>query len=165
MIALQDFDNAIVTLQTILTHMRRRFGYSNYRISIILNNIGLCHYEFGGLLAALKSFEESVETLQDSMESKLGKDIDKSRLSIFLGRSLQNLSFIRFKRKEYAEAIVALQEGLVLYRDVFGNNHKVVKSTIESLAYIMATANCLDNKDKLDHMTAMYIEMLGSESK
>ena len=170
MMALQDFDNAILALQSILTHVRKRFGYSHYRVAIILNNIGICHYEYGGLLAALKAFEESVEILRDSINCKNANEEvegseDKTKLSILLGRSLENLSFIQFNRKEYAESIVALEECLKVNYDVFGNDHKIVKSTIESLANVMATSNCLDNKDKLKHMAAMYIDMLGSEHK
>lgn len=172
LMALQDFDKAISIFQTLLTHLRRRFGYSHYRAAIILNNIGICHCEFGGLLAALKSFEEAVEILQEAMNNALkeeeGGDVDGDDkrgkcfdLKILYGRSLQNLGFIRFKRKEYAEAVVALEKCLKINRDAFGSDHKLVKATIESLAFIMATANCLDNKDKLDHMKAMYIEMLG----
>lgn len=163
MIALQDVDKAIEILQAVLSHLRKRFGYSNYRISVILNNIGICHYELGGLLSALKSFEESVEILREAIARKSEQDEDNTKLRIFLGRSLQNLAFIRFKRRDYVEAIVALEESLKVHRDVFGVKHKLVKATIEDLAFIMATANCLDNKDKLNHMTAMYIEMLESD--
>ena len=53
--ALEDSDKAVSVFQTLLTHLRRRFEYSHYRVAIILNNIGICHCEFGGLLAALKS--------------------------------------------------------------------------------------------------------------
>ena len=162
MIALQEFDNALTTFQKLLTHLRKRFGYTNYRVAIILNNIGICHYELGGFLTALKSFEETVEILREASINcqKDGHDDEKKFLLILLGRSLNNLSFIRFKRKEYAEAVVVLEEGLKIQRDVFGNNHKQVKSNIENLAFTMATANCLDNKDKLIHTTEMYIEML-----
>ena len=166
MIALQDFDKALSIFQNILTHMRRRFGYFHYRVAIILNNIGICHYEFGGSLAALKSFEESVEILRDAIKSKSNEEDEGSiDLNVLLGRSLTNLSFIRFKRNEYAEAIVALEEVLKVHRDTFGGRHKLVKTTIESLAFMMATANCLNNKDKLNHTTEMYIDMLVSDSK
>jgi tetratricopeptide (TPR) repeat protein len=161
MIALQDFDKALSTFQALLTHLRKRFGYTHFGVAIILNNIGICHYEFGGLLAALKSFEEAVEILRDAIKNCQEDSDEMNHLLILLGRSLNNLSFIRFKRKEYAEAVVALEEGLKVQRDTFGKNHKLVKSTIENLGFMMATANCFDNKDKLDHMAKMYVEMLG----
>ncbi len=62
--ALDDYDKGLSILQQILNEVRKRYGYSDHRVSIILNNIGICHYEFGGLLASLKSFEESVEILR-----------------------------------------------------------------------------------------------------
>ena len=159
--ALQNFDKALSIFQVLLTILRKRFGYTHYRVAIILNNIGICHYELGGILASLKSFEESVEILRDVYKNIQGEDCEeKDCLSILFGRSLNNLSFIRFKRKEYSEAVVALEEGLGVERMVYGNDHKMVKSTVENLGFVMASANCLDNKDKLNHMTRMYVEML-----
>ncbi len=158
-IAMQDFDKALSTFQRLLTYLRKRFGYNHYSVAIMLNNIGICHYEFGGALTALKSFEESVEILQDSTKA-LKNDDENKYLLILLSRALGNLSFIRFKRKEYGEAVVALEEGLKIQRLAFGEHHSVVKKTIETLAFMMAVANCLDNKEKLNHLTKMYVEML-----
>jgi len=159
MIALQDYDKALSTLQRLLANLRKRFGYNHYSVAIILNCIGICHYEFGGTLTALKSFEESVEILQGSTKEP-ENDHEKKFLLILLSRALSNLSFIQFKRKEYAEAIVALEEGLKVQKIALGEHHTFVKSTIESLAFMMAVANCLDNKDKLNQVTKMYCEML-----
>jgi len=159
MIALQDFDKALSIFQNLLGSMRKRFGYTHERVAVILNNIGICHYEFGGFLTALKSFEESVEILRDASEDCRDNE-EKKKLLIFLGRALSNLSFQRFKRREFAESVVALEEALKVQQIVYGKRHKFVKKTIENLGYVMASVNCLDNKDKLKQMTKMYIEML-----
>ena len=163
--ALDDYDKGLSILQQILNEVRKRYGYSDHRVSIILNNIGICHYEFGGLLASLKSFEESVEVLQEAIQKSSKGDANSAYLSIHLGRSVHNLAFIRFKRKEYDEAILALQISLASYRNILGDKHKTVKRAIEDLAFVMATANCLDSNDTLDRMTEMYIEMLGSKTR
>lgn len=162
LVAIQDFEKALSIFQNQLTHMRKRFGYTHSKVALILNNIGICHFELGGLLTSLKTFEESVEILRDVITNLNGSNEDeKSELLLLLCRSLNNLSYVQFKRKQYAEATVVLEECLKTVREAFGNNHKIVKSTVKSVGFVMATANCLDNKDKLDHMTQMYVEMLG----
>jgi len=161
MIAIKDFDGAQAKLQKVLHLTRKKYGYNHEKIAVILNNIGLCHYELGGLLTASKAFEEAVEILRDSTKKPI-EATDLIQISIMSGRCLNNLAFIRCKRKEYAEAIVALEEALQMQRRIFGNEHKVVNDTVESLALCMAIANCKNNKDKLEHVTNMYIEMLGS---
>ena len=163
LVALQDFEKALSIFQSQLTQMRKRFGYTHSKVALILNNIGICHFELGGLLTSLKTFEESVEILRDVITDLNGSsdEDEKSQLLLLLCRSLNNLSYVQFKRKQYAEATVVLEECLKTVREAFGNNHKIVNSTVKCLGFVMATANCLDNKDKLDHMTQMYIEMLG----
>ncbi len=162
LVAMQDFEKALSIFQSQLTQMRKRFGYANYRVALILNNIGVCHFELGGLLTALKTFEESVEILRDAI-AHLEKEDGNERYNLLLlfSRSLNNLSYVHFKRKQYAEASVVLEECLKTMREAFGNSDKMVTSTVKCLGFAMATANCLDNKDKLDHMTKMYVEMLG----
>ena len=164
LVATQNFEKALSIFQSQLTQMRKRFGYSDYRVALILNNIGVCHFELGGLLSSLKTFEESVEILREGAIGNKTNDYgtdETSDLRLLLSRALHNLSFVHFKRKQYAEASVVLEECLKTTREAFGNKHKIVRSTVRCLGFVMATANCLDNKDKLDHMTKMYVEMLG----
>lgn len=165
MLALKDYDGAQIKLEKVLRLTRKKHGYNDERVAVVLNNIALCHYELGGLLTSLKTFEETVEILRDATKRPIEATI-LIQITIMLGRSLNNLAYIRCKRKEYAEAIVALEEALKFQRRIFGDSHVVAKNTVESLAVCMAKANCdnEENKDKvkLDHMTEMYMEMLVS---
>jgi len=165
MLALKDYDGAHTKLEKVLRLTRKKYGYDDERVAIVLNNIGLCHYELGGLLTSLKTFEEAVEILREVTKQPIEATV-LIQITIMLGRSLNNLAYIRFKRKEYADAIVALEEALTFQRRIFGKSHVVVKNTVESLALCMAKANCEneENKDKLklDQMTEMYVEMLVS---
>ena len=161
MVAMQDFEKALSIFQSQLTQLRKRFGYSNFRVALILNNIGICHYELGGMLTALKTFEEAVEIIRDAITQVEKQDTDERYdLLVVLSRSLNNLSFVLFKRKQYAEASMVFEECLKIVSEAFGNNHNMVRSTVKCLSFVMATANCLDNKDKLERMTNMYEEML-----
>jgi len=169
MIALSEFDSALAKLQKVLHLTRKKYGYSDTRAAVILNNIGMCHYELGGVLAASKAMEEAIEMLREtSTINQLHYNIhamDATQLiqvSILTGRCLNNLAFLHFKRKDYGDAIVALEEALKIQRRIFGNDHPVVRDTVESLATSMAIVNCRKNKDKLDHLRRMYISMFDS---
>lgn len=159
MIAIKDFDGAHTKLEKVLRLTRKKYGYSHEKVAIVLNNIGLCHYELGGVRTASKTFEEAVEILRDVTNTPI-EATHLIQVSVMLGRSLNSLAFIRCKREEYAGAIVAQEEALKLQRRMFGNGHAVVKDTINSLAMCMSIANCQNNKEKLEHMTNLYTGML-----
>jgi len=162
LIALKNFDVAQAHLEKVLRLTRKKYGYNDEKVAVVLNNIGLCHFEMGGLLTASKTFEECVEILREaSNNEKLEANI-KVQISIMQARSLNNLAFIRFQRREYADAIVALEEALKLQRRIFGDDSQVVKETLRNLGTCMATANCDNNKDKLEHIAEMYADMLAS---
>jgi len=157
LIAMADFDGSLSKLQKVLHLTRKKYGYNNERVAVILNNIGICHYEYGGLLAASKTFEEAVEILNGTTalktESQQGNASSAIRSSILIGRCLNNLAFIHFKRTEYSEAIVSLESALKVQRRVFGNEHVVVRQTVECLATCMAIANCGDKKERRNDVT------------
>ncbi len=159
MIAKKDFDGANTKLEKVLRLTRKKYGYSHEKVAIALNNIGFCHYELGGILTASKAFEEAVEILREATNMPIEATL-LIQASVMLGRSLNNLAFIRCKREEYAGAIVVQEEALKLQRRVFGNENPVVQDTMKSLAMCMSIANCHDNKEKMEHMAKLYASML-----
>lgn len=164
MMALKNFDAAQSHLEKVLRLTRKKYGYYDEKVAVILNNIGLCHFEMGGHLTALKTFEECVEILREVArddQKHLEANV-KVQIWIMLSRSLNNLGFIRVHRREYADAIVAMEEALNLQRRIFGEDSQVVKETLKSLGSCMATANCDNNKDKMEHMAEMYADMLAA---
>ena len=160
MFAMKDFDGAQRRLEKVLRLTRKKYGYSHEKVAIVLNNIGLCHYEQGGLLTASKLFEETVEILREGLNSQPIHTTTSFVKSVMLGRSLNNLAFIRQKRKHYSDAIVALEEVLKIYRRIFDKDNKILKDSVQSLGACMAIANCQDNKGKLAHITTLYTKML-----
>ena len=159
MIAMRDFDGAYTKLDKILRLVRKRHGYGHENVAIILNNIGICHYELGGIRTASKAFEEVVEILRDMTNTKIEATL-LIRISIMLGRSLNNLAYIRYKRNEFDGAIVAQEEALRLQCRILGNDHREVKVATKNLAICMAVANCKNNKEKMGNMTNLYMGML-----
>ena len=114
-------------------------GYSNHQVAKILNNIGCVHYEYGGLLAALKAFEEALEIQEELI---LSASSNESRLN--LAGTMCNIGFILVKRKEYGEAIVVMNKALKIIKEVLGNkadNDERVQTALGNLAYAMAFAN------------------------
>lgn len=161
MIAMENVHGAHKELEKVLRLTRKKFGYSHKKVAAVLNNIGLCHFQLGGLRAASKAFEEAVEILRDvtNMRPQSSHIIENT---LMLGICLNNLAYIQCKRDEYAAAVVVLEEKLVLERQRFGNDHDIVKETVRSLANCMSIANCRDNKDKLEKMSKLYVDMLSS---
>jgi tetratricopeptide (TPR) repeat protein len=160
-LALNEIEQALICFQQVVRIYRKTLGYSHPKVAIILNNIGVCHYhEVGGLIASLKSFEEALETQRESMlQCKNSKK--KNELYAAMACTLENIAFIHYKKKEYTESIMALEEALSLRQKVFGGDDRLCE-TNENLAYVMAVANSKGNICDLEHMTNMYIEMLGN---
>lgn len=159
LIALQEFDNALSKLQSVLHTTRRRFGYHHERVSILLNNIACCHYWLGGHLTAVKTIEEAIEILRETKHKDVEAD-EVVKVSILIGRCLNNLAFLRSRRHENSEAIVALEEVLVLSKKVYGTEDSIVQDVLNQLSYVMASANNQDSKKTLESITRMYSEML-----
>ena len=160
MLALKDYDGSLAIFQKVLRQKRKKYGYTynDPTFAMIVNNIGVCHFEFGGTLAAVKAFEESVEIQRTALQRERSL-VDKQDIIISQCKSLNNLAFARYERGENSEAIIALEERVTLLRDLYDDDHSEVRSSVKSLAHVMATANCQDNKDKIQQMTDMYIDM------
>ena len=160
MLSLNDYDGALAIFQKLLRQKRKKYGYNDESLAMIINNIGVCHFEFGGTLAAVKAFEESVEMHRQSLQKKHINIEDQRNLTLAQCRSLNNLAFARFERGESSDAIIALEERVRLLKQLYDENHLEVRSGIKSLAHVMATVNCQDDKDKVQQIRDMYIDML-----
>ena len=73
---------------------------------------------------------------------------------------MKNLGFVRSRRSDSSEAIVALEEVLVLTRRVYGKSHPLVNDCLDQLSYVMAIANSQNNKISVDSVSKQYSEML-----
>jgi len=158
--ALHQFDASLSNFCSALSLLRRILGYSNHQVAKILNNIGCVHYEYGGLLAALKAFEEALEIQEELI---LSASSNESRLN--LAGTMCNIGFILVKRKEYGEAIVVMNKALKIIKEVLGNkadNDERVQTALGNLAYAMAFANsqCEEEDEGISEMIEMYTEML-----
>jgi tetratricopeptide (TPR) repeat protein len=117
-----DLDTAYVTLTQVLHTRRKVIGCNQPEVAKILNLIGYLLYEFGSLLAALKSMEEALEILRP--EEKDAAD------------TLANMGFLYFKLEDYKEATACYQEALCIQNRVFGDLHPKTVVTRENLEYV-----------------------------
>lgn len=136
-IARQDLDCANVIFLQLLHTQRRDLGYNHLQISLFLNNIGCMHYEFGGLFAALKSFEEALEIQRTHSDNTQ----DESTL-LALTYTLCNIGFVYVRRKDFASAIYTFEEALDIQRKILDPDHPSLESIMHNLDYIKECTEC-----------------------
>lgn len=97
------------------------------QIAKIINLIGYVQYEFGSLLAALKSMEEALEIQRHSP----GCDED-------MADTLASMGFLYAKSKDYPEAATVLREAVALQRRVLSDSHPRTLVTRQNLKLVHA---------------------------
>ena len=122
-----ELDKAYVTFTQVLHTRRKLIGYHQPEVAKILNLIGYVQYEFGSLLAALKSMEEALEIQRESV----GCDEDAAD-------TLANMGFLYAKSEDYPEAVTVLREALELQRRVLSESHPRTIVTRENLNYVLS---------------------------
>lgn len=120
-----DFDTAYTTFLQVLNTRRKVLGYSHVEVANILTLVAHVQYEFGSLLAALKSMEEALE-------------IDEANADI-----LANAGFLYYKAKNTNEAITMFQRALTVFRKKLGESHPKTLVVTENLRRANAPWNSL----------------------
>ncbi|KAL9182608.1 hypothetical protein ACHAXT_013260 [Thalassiosira profunda] len=110
----------------------------------LLNNIGCAHFEQDQLGRARVAFEEALWMQRELMkkskrkgagvESVNPKDAFHAPLSIAL--TLTNLGSIHLRLEDYETSLVHFEEAALIQESVLGDDHKVVASTQESIAFV-----------------------------
>jgi tetratricopeptide (TPR) repeat protein len=118
-----DLDTAYVTFTQVLHTRKKVIGCNHIQVAKILNLIGYLQYEFGSLLAALKSMEEALEILRDQEETTAAD-------------TLANMGFLYFKLQDYKEAIAVYQEAYYTQKRVLGDLNPKTIVTRENLEYV-----------------------------
>jgi tetratricopeptide (TPR) repeat protein len=118
-----DLDTAYVTFMQVLHAQKKVFGWNHVQVAKILNLIGYLQYEFGSLLAALKSMEEALEILRDQDETTAAD-------------TLANMGFLYFKLGDYNEAIAVYQEAYYMQKRLLGDFDPKTIVTCENLEYV-----------------------------
>lgn len=97
------------------------------KVAKILNLLGYVQYEFGSLLAALKSMEEALEIQRDCS----GCDED-------VAVTLSNMGFLYAKSGKYAEATSVLRKALGIQRRVLSESHPRTIVTRNNLSHVLS---------------------------
>ncbi len=95
-------------------------GYDHPYVAVLLNNIGVLHFESGDLVGCLKALNESVELQRMLLRvSHLNVDHSLHQLATTMG----NLAMAYERRGQCDESVSLLQESLSLYESM--NNAKI----------------------------------------
>jgi tetratricopeptide (TPR) repeat protein len=95
-------------------------GYDHPHVAVLLNNIGVLHFESGDLVGCLKALNESVELQRMLLRlSHLNVDHSLHQLATTMG----NLAMAYERRGQCDESVSLLQESLSLYESM--NNAKI----------------------------------------
>jgi tetratricopeptide (TPR) repeat protein len=95
-------------------------GYDHPHVAVLLNNIGVLHFESGDLVGCLKALNESVSLQRMLLRvSHLNVDHSLHQLATTMG----NLAMAYERRGECDESVSLLQESLSLYESM--NNPKI----------------------------------------
>lgn len=118
----------------------RRKCYGNYhsKVGKVLNNIGCALYELDELEVARVAFEEALDIQRrilknDSNETET-KSNDAALLSIASTQS--NIASIKLYYGEFDEALLDLEEALLMQESVLGDDNALVQRTRESLEWL-----------------------------
>jgi len=99
-------------------------------------------------------------TALEVQKAELEKDHDNSIIVRGVAGTLGNIGFIHAKRKDYAEAIVVLEEALGLYRQVLDPEDSTLRVTLGNLAYVLTYANSSIVSHEAEKMINVYKDML-----
>ena len=128
---------AIGAFREALKIRRKCLGNDHHKVAKILNNIGCSLFELDELEVAKVAFEEALEIqrnlLRNMKESEEGLS-ESSLLSIASTQS--NIASIKLYCGQYDEACVGLEEALLIQQCVLGDDHPLVRRTLESLKWL-----------------------------
>ncbi len=153
---LEEYDEAIKNFKRALVIRRQNLlgDASSGKIARLLNNIGCACYESGKLEEAVKSFEEALMVQKTLMHGALPNtthvsEIDSRRsrglsdqqvkqqnvnhILLGIASTLCNLGSVKLRLKKYDDAIVALEEALLLQQSILADDHPIVQSTKDSI--------------------------------
>jgi len=128
-------------------NLRRTEKNDNYndqkvRLAKVYNNLGCVYFEQGQYENAKKSFHEAILLLSQvyGIWNKMSKMFCGELLStdtgyLAMASTLCNTAYLEIKHQHYETAIVPLRQSLEIQREILGTENKLVKSTLETIAY------------------------------
>lgn len=133
---------ALIAFRKALSIRHKHLGPKHPKIAKILNNMGCSLFELNELRGAMLAFEETLDIQRDMMKTKPESIVDESgpasaeQLLLSVAATLCNIGSIKLRLGYEEEAIVALEEALLIQQSVLGDEHRAVLNTVETIEFI-----------------------------
>jgi len=131
---------AIKAFRYALSIRIKTLGRVHLKVARLLNNIGCSLFELGQLKEANVIFEEALDVQQkllrhSSPEKDIGKDSSHTvnQLLLSVAATQCNIGSIKLRWKLYKDAIIYLEEALLIQQSVLGDDHPTAVSTKDSI--------------------------------
>lgn len=115
---------ALMAFREALSIRQNKLGMRDPGVGQVLGHIGVLHFEEGENLAALVSLQDALAI------ARLSEDGNHEK-----GEILCNIGTVRLKRKQYEQAIVALDESRRIQQLEYDDAHPIFMGTLNCLAY------------------------------
>mmetsp|Transcript_6886 Transcript_6886/g.10081 ORF Transcript_6886/g.10081 Transcript_6886/m.10081 type:complete len:319 (+) Transcript_6886:2-958(+) len=127
---LQKFDVALQSFRDALSVRRHALGHLHPSTAKVYNNIGCVHVEFNEMKEARRAFEAAL----DIQRNALCHQPNKKLLMFGAATTLCNLGCLYKSREMHDQAIVVLEEAVLLQERALGLSHYTVLATMDVLA-------------------------------
>lgn len=138
----QNFNKALSAFRDAL-HIRRNFlGPRHPKCSKILNNIGCALYSLNDFIASKRAFDEALSIQREALrsipstESSESTQLHSNAILLSMASTLCNIGSIKVRWCKFDEAMVDLEEALLIQQSVLGDNHPTVSSTYDSISLV-----------------------------
>ena len=133
---------AITAFRKALKIRRLCYGNRHPKVAKILNNIGCALYEIDELEVAKVAFEEALHIQRYLLQSLPVNSMVNSQTQLLSIASTQsNIASIKLYHGEFDEALVDLEEALLVQQCVLSDDHPIVKRTEESIVWVEKSRN------------------------
>lgn len=172
---LSDFESSLQMLHKALSIRRKMSsGSAMIKCSRLLNNIGYCLYELKRFKDAkvafhdsfeiqrrLLNFKEKSKTTVTSSDAKVESSEEISRRLLGIASTLYNLASVEVESGYYNEALLRLEEALLLQQSVLGDGHAVLSYTQSSIDFI--ERKCFSPNDTVRSFAPRSTNMIQSQ--
>ena len=127
---LRQFDGALLSFREALSVRRHALGHLHPSTAKIYNNIGCVHVEFNELREARRAFESALDVQRNAL------CYEPNNIPLLFGAAttLCNLGYLYTFRGAHMKTSLVLQEAAKFQEKVFGQNHPMLLSILDSLA-------------------------------
>lgn len=157
---------AIGAFREALKIRRKSLGNEHPKVAKILNNIGCSLFELDELEVAKVAFEEALDIQRNLLRHPPSASAPVSESSLLSIASTQsNIASIKLYCGQFDEAIVDLEEALLIQQCALGDDHPVARRTQESLLWMERSRKTASAPASVDLLTQLTGTMSTKESK